>query len=77
MASLKKCLELDAKHVQHARRVEEAEIHNQTPIRRIWRYSGGPLIPLIVGVALLGTFTLWRDKALPQLPPNSAPARVW
>ena len=70
MASLKKCLELDA---EHAQRVEKAELPH-TAIQRIWRYSGGPLLPLIVGVVLLGNFILGRDKALPQLPPNSAPA---
>ncbi len=75
MASLKKCLELDAEYVQHARRVEEAEIHTQTPIRRIWRYSGGPLIPLIVVGALLSSFVIWRNQSLPDQRPVSTQVR--
>jgi hypothetical protein len=67
--NLKKCLALDDEYVQHARRVEEAELHTQTPIRRIWAHAGGPLIPLMVVVVLLGSFVIWRDQSLPDQRP--------
>jgi hypothetical protein len=67
MASLKKCLELDA---EHAQRVEKAELPH-TAIRRIWRYSGGLLLPLIVGAVILSTFIVGSYRDLPQLPSPS------
>jgi hypothetical protein len=69
--NLKECLALDDEYVQHARRVEEAELHTQTPIRRIWAHAGGLLIPLIVGAVILSTFIVGSYRYLPQLPSPS------
>jgi hypothetical protein len=71
--NLKECLALDAEHAQRVK----TEIYARTPIRRIWAHAGGPLILFILGALLLNNFVERSDKSLPQLPPDSVPARVW